>query len=140
MGRILAIDYGMSRCGIAVTDPLQIIGQPLEAVANADIIKYLKRYVAEEDVESIVLGIPYNLDGTFSDTTNAVFEFKAKLGKIFPEIPIHEIDERFTSQEAQRIVVQSVKSKKKRRNNKGLIDMVSASLILESYMNKHRTI
>lgn len=140
MGRILAIDYGMSRCGIAVTDPLQIIGQPLETVANTDIIRYLKRYVPDEDVESIVLGIPYNLDGSLSETTNAVFEFKAKLVKVFPDIPIHEVDERFTSKEAQRIVVQSVKSKKKRRNNKGLIDMVSASLILESYMNKQRTI
>ena len=140
MGRILAIDYGLSRCGIAVTDPLQIISQPLETVANADIIKFLKKYVIEEEVESIVLGIPYNLDGSLSDTTNSVFEFKAKLEKVFSEIPIYEIDERFTSKEAQRIVVQSVKSKKKRRNNKGLIDMVSASLILESHMNKHRSI
>ena len=140
MGRILAIDYGMSRCGIAVTDPLQIISQPLETVAYQDIIKFLKKYILEEGVESIVLGIPYNLDGTLSETTNAVLAFKAKLIKVFPELPIHEIDERFTSKEAQRIVVQSVKSKKKRRNNKGLIDMVSASLILESFMNKQRTI
>ena len=140
MGRILAIDYGTSRCGIAVTDPLQIISQPLETVANGDLVKYLKKYVYEEEVEGIVLGIPYNLDGSLSETTEAVFAFKEKLMTTFPSIPIHEVDERFTSKEAQRIVVQSVKSKKKRRNNKGLIDMVSASIILESHMSKHRTL
>jgi len=140
VGRILAIDYGLSRCGIAVTDPLQIICQPLQTVSNLDIIKFLKDYIPDEGVESIVLGIPYNLDGSLSETTKAVFEFKAKLTKVFTELPIYEIDERFTSKEAQRIIVQSVKSKKKRRNNKGLIDMVSASLILESFMNKHRSI
>jgi len=140
VGRIISIDYGLSRCGIAVTDPLQIISQPLETVDTKQIEKYLKTYISEESVEGIVLGIPYQLDGGLSDTTKMVFEFKKKLEHLFPDMPIHEIDERFTSKEAQRIVVQAVKSKKKRRNNKGLIDMVSASIILESYLNKKRII
>lgn len=140
MSRIISIDYGLSRCGIAVTDPLQIISQPLEAVATKDIESYLKSYISTEEVEGIVLGIPYKLDGGLSDTTRTVFQFKKRLELLFPDLPIHEVDERFTSKEAQRIVVQSVKSKKKRRNNKGLIDMVSASIILDSYLNKNRNL
>jgi len=140
VGRIISIDYGLSRCGIAVTDPLQIISQPLETVATKQIETYLQSYISTESVEGIVLGIPYQLDGGLSDTTKMVFKFKERLAHLFPDIPIHEIDERFTSKEAQRIVVQSVKSKKKRRNNKGLVDMVSASIILESYLNQKRVI
>lgn len=123
-----------------MTDPLQIISQPLETVSAKDIESYLKAYIAAETVEGIVLGIPYQLDGGLSDTTRLVFKFKERLEQLFPDIPVHEVDERFTSKEAQRIVVQSVKSKKKRRNNKGLIDMVSASIILESYLNKNRSL
>jgi len=140
VGRILAIDYGMTRCGIAVTDPLQIIGQPLDTIPKEDLVQFLKKYILEENVETLVLGIPYNMDGTLSEMALAILAFKKTLLKLFPNIPIHEVDERLTSKEAQRIVVQSVKSKKKRRNNKGLIDMVSASLILESFMNQQRKI
>lgn len=140
VGRIISIDYGLSRCGIAVTDPLQLFGQPLETVPTEKIIPFLKTYISEEEVDGIVLGIPYQLDGGISETTQMVFDFKKKLGRVFPDIPVHEVDERFTSKEAQRIVVQSVKSKKKRRNNKGLIDMVSASIILESYLNRNKLI
>ena len=138
VGRIIGIDYGKKRCGIAVTDPLQIISQPLETVQSDQLLDYLKKYIETEEVDGIALGIPFHLDGSHSDTTEMVYAFKAQLLATFPDLPIHEVDERFTSKEAQGIVIQTVKSKKKRRNDKGLVDRISASIILESFLNKQR--
>ena len=135
VGRILAIDFGMKRCGIAVTDPLQIIASPLETVDNGQLVTFIKKYLNEEEVESIVLGMPFNLDGTLSEMCLEVEKLKEKLEKKFPGMVVHTIDERFTSYEAQRVVIQSVKSKKKRRD-KGLVDRISASIILQSFMNQ----
>ena len=135
VGRILAIDYGLKRCGIAVTDPLQIISSPLQTVRQDQLFAFLETYFKEEDVESLVLGMPYNLDGSLSDMCSEVERLKKRLEKKYPNKTIHLMDERFTSHDAQRIVIQSVKSKKKRRD-KGLLDRVSASIILESFMKK----
>lgn len=125
----------MRRCGLAVTDPLQIIAQPLKTVNYMHIKDFLKTYVKNENVESIVIGMPYNMDGTPSEMSRAVDQFKIWLTSQFPNLTIHDVDERLTSIEAKRIVRDTVKSKKKRRN-KELVDRISASIILESYLNR----
>lgn len=133
MGRILAIDYGLKRCGLAVTDPLKIIAGPLEMVEAKNLLAYLKAYLNREDVEAIVVGKPLDLFQNETDSTKAVFAFVEKLKEQCPNLPIHWQDERFTSKMAQRALIDGGMRKSKRRE-KGQVDKVSAVLILQSYM------
>lgn len=133
MGRILAIDYGTKRVGLAVTDPLQIIASPLDTVHSKDVIKYLKDYDANEGIEELVLGMPKKLDGTDTNATRHVQQFHKHLKKQFPEKPVYLHDERFTSKIALDAMIASG-SKKKDRREKGNIDKVSAAVILQSYL------
>ena len=135
MARIIAIDYGTKRVGLAVTDPLQIIASPLETVHAKDVIEYLKKYFKEEDVEAIVLGMPKNLNNKATHATRHVVQFKYKLAKEFPEMPLHLMDERFTSSLALDALIAGG-STKKQRQEKGNIDKVSAAIILQDFMEK----
>lgn len=133
MARILAIDYGKKRTGLAVTDPLQMIATGLTTVATHDLIPYLKKYLAAEAVELILIGDPKNLDGEATDATALVAECVRILQKNFPQIPIKKVDERFTSKLAFRSMIDSG-LKKKDRQNKGLVDEISATIILQEYL------
>lgn len=133
MPRLLAIDYGLKRTGIAVTDPLQIIATALETVLTADLMAFLKKYVASEPVETFVVGMPRQLDNTATNNTPHVVGFVKRLKEAFPDIPVHTHDERFTSSMALQSMLASGTSKKDRRE-KGNIDKVSATIILQSYM------
>lgn len=137
MGRILAIDYGTKRVGLAVTDPLRIIASPLETVHSKDVIQFIKTYDASEGIDEIVLGMPKKLDGTATNATRHVHDFHRNLKKQFPQKPVYLHDERFTSKIALDAMIASG-SKKKDRREKGNIDKVSAAVILQSYMeSKH---
>ncbi|MBL3657082.1 Holliday junction resolvase RuvX [Fulvivirga sediminis] len=134
MGRIIAIDFGTKRVGLAATDPLKIIASPLTTVPTKEIISFLKEYSSNEEVEKFVIGMPKNLQNEDTDATSHVKKFIEKLQKNFSNIPIHEVDERFTS----KIATDSLLSggmKKKDRRQKGNIDKVSAALILQSYLD-----
>ena len=133
MGRILAIDYGSKRVGLAVTDPLQIIASPLETVHSKDVIQFLKDYDAREGIESLVLGMPKKLDNTPTNATQLVVQFHRLLKKNFPEKPVYLHDERFTSKMALNAMIDGGVKKKDRRE-KGNIDKVSATIILQSYL------
>ncbi len=133
MARILAIDYGSKRCGIAVTDELQIIASGLTTVANHELLSWLKKYTNEEAVELFVIGEPKRMHGEASQIEGAIQEFLIKLTKQFPEIPVKRVDERFTSKMAFDTMLASGISKKKRQN-KALVDQISATIILQSYL------
>ncbi|MHC2991035.1 Holliday junction resolvase [Pontibacter sp. HJ8] len=133
MGRILAIDYGNKRVGLAATDTLQIIASPLETVHAQDVLAYLKDYTNREAVEAIVVGMPRRLTGEATDATPHVIGFVRKLQKEFPGIPVHTVDERFTSSMAQKAMLAGG-LKKKDRQDKGTVDRVSAAIILQSYL------
>jgi putative Holliday junction resolvase len=133
MPRILAIDYGKKRTGLAVTDPLQMIATGLTTVATHDLIPYLKKYLALEAVELFLIGEPKNLDGEATDATALVTECVRILQKNFPQVPVKKVDERFTSKLAFRSMIDSG-LKKKDRQNKGLVDEISATIILQEYL------
>ncbi len=133
MGRILAIDLGRKRTGLAVTDPLQIIASPLETVPTHKLIEYLKDYFIKELVGVIVLGFPTNLNNKDTDMTADVRAFYKKLGKEFPDKAIHLQDEKFTSKMALDAMIAGGMKKKDRRV-KGNIDKISAAIILQSYL------
>jgi putative holliday junction resolvase len=133
MARILGIDYGTKRVGLAVTDILQIAANPLDTVHSKDALAYLKAYVHREPVEAIVLGMPRRLSGEDSDATQHVVGFMRILQKEFPAIPVHTVDERFTSKMAQAAMLAGG-LKKKDRQDKGTVDRVSAAIILQSYL------
>ncbi len=133
MGRLLGIDYGTKRTGLAVTDPLQLIASPLEAVSTEQAFKRIQEYIAAEDVEALVMGLPKGLDGKATDMTAGAVAFGEKLKQAFPELPLHWVDERFTSKMAERSMIQSGVSKKNRRI-KGNVDKISAAIILQSFM------
>ena len=133
MPRILAIDYGAKRTGLAVTDPSKIIASALETVPTDKLLEYLKKYTQNEAVEAFVVGMPKNLDGTTTDGTPYVERFVVELKNIFPEIPIHLHDERFTSKMAMQTMIAGG-MKKKDRQIKGNIDKISAVIILQSFM------
>jgi putative holliday junction resolvase len=133
MARLLAIDYGTKRCGIAVTDPLKIIASGLTTVHSKDLINWLNDYIKKEPVETFIVGEPKRLNGQPTDATQHVEAFVKHLRKQFPEIPVQRIDERFTSKIAFRSLIDSGLNKKDRQN-KDLIDEVSAVIILQSYM------
>ena len=134
MGRILAIDYGKKRTGIAVTDPLQIIASGLTTVDTINNLSFLKDYIKKEDVETIVIGYPFKLENTKTAHSLPLIDgFIKKLKKSFPNIPIVKEDEHFTSKMAVQAMIDGGVKKMKRRN-KALIDKISAALILKSYL------
>ncbi|WP_323757836.1 Holliday junction resolvase RuvX [Roseivirga sp.] len=133
MGRILAIDYGRKRVGLAVTDPLQIIASPLDTVHSKDVIQYLKDYDKAENIESFVLGMPMNLNNQPTDATLGAQQFENLLKKQFPEKPVYLQDERFTSKMAMDAMIAGGMKKKDRRE-KGNIDKISATIILQSFL------
>ena len=133
MGRILAIDYGKVRTGIAVTDELQIIASGLETVATSEVLSFLKSYLASEKVELFVVGEPKQMNNEPSESEALIIPFLEKLKISFPHIPIERVDERFTSKMAFQTMIDSGLSKKKRKN-KALVDQISATLILQNYL------
>ncbi|MBX2961641.1 MAG: Holliday junction resolvase RuvX [Cyclobacteriaceae bacterium] len=135
MGRVLAIDFGTKCTGLAVTDPLRIIATALDTVPSSDLISYLKNYAIREAVDEFVIGMPRTLMNEDSATAPMVREFIVKLKEAFPEKPVHEVDERFTSSIAQRAMIEGGMKKKDRRV-KGNVDKVSAVLILQAFMDK----
>ena len=137
MARILAIDYGTKRVGLAVTDPLQIISTGLDTVHSKDVIDYLKKYTLKEEVECIVVGEPKQMNAEDSQIKNQLDAFVKQLTKTFPLIPIKRYDERFTSMLASQALLMSG-AKKKDRQNKELVDMTSAIIILQSYMESKK--
>ncbi len=137
MARILAIDYGTRRCGLAVTDPLQITVNGLETVHADELLGFLERYLAQEPVETIVVGEPLHPDGQPAQIHHLVVGLVRKLKKLFPEVEVILHDERFTSEDAKLVIRQSGARQKKRRD-KALVDKVSATLILKDYMESHR--
>ena len=135
MARIMAFDFGTKRLGIAVTDPLQLFAKGLTTIHPKDVIEFLKKYLQTEQVETIIVGEPKQMDGTPSQSAPLVKGFVTILKKNFPDIPITMMDERFTSKMASATIAQSG-LKKSDRQNKALIDTVSATIILQSYMEK----
>lgn len=133
MGRILALDFGKVRTGIAVTDELQIIASGLKTVATNELLPFLKTYLEKENVDLILLGKPKQMDNTDSESEVLIKPFLEKLEKSFPKIPIKRIDERFTSKMAFQTMIDSG-LKKKQRRNKALVDEISATIILQSYL------
>jgi len=133
MKRVMAIDYGLKRCGIAVTDPMQIIANGLDTVATKDITTWLVKYMATEIVETIVVGEPKQMDGTPSQIAKQINAFATELHKKFPNVNIVRHDERFTSKMAFQTMIDGGLGKKQRQD-KGLIDKVSATILLQSYM------
>lgn len=133
MARILAIDYGKKRTGLAVTDPLKIIATALDTVDSGELIGYLKKYMAAEPVEKVLVGYPTNFDGTPTDATPLVDKFISKFGNVFPNLPVEKIDERMTSKMASREIA-AMGLKKKERERKELIDAVAAVMMLQEYI------
>jgi len=133
MGRILAIDYGQKRSGIAVTDPSQLIANGLETVASKDLLSYIQSYMLKEQVDCIVVGEPKDMQNAASDASRFVEPFVRRLKALFPEHQIERYDERFTSKMAFQSMIDAGLSKKKRQD-KALIDTISATIMLQSYM------
>lgn len=137
MGRIVAIDYGRKRVGLAVTDPLQIIATALDTVPAHQVVEYLKKYAAANTIDCFVVGEPRQMDGSPSESQRYITPFVSQLRRCFPEIPIEFCDERFTSVLAQRAIIEGGVPKMARRE-KGLVDRVSAVIILQSYMERRQ--
>lgn len=135
MARLLAIDYGRKRCGLAVTDILQITPGGLATVRTHELIDYLKNYIAKEPVERFIIGLPMNLNGKESESMTYLRPFLKQLEKVIPNIPVTMVDERFTSTLAQRTIIEAGIGKQRRREDKGLVDEVSAVIILQTYMS-----
>jgi putative Holliday junction resolvase len=135
MSRILGIDFGLKRIGLAVTDPLKMFAQPLETIQATTFPDWLKKYCLTENLESIVVGMPVNLTGEDTDATQYVKQFIEWINTNYPQIPVHTIDERFSSHDAQQ-QLHTMGLKKNQRREKGILDTVSATLILQTYLQK----
>jgi putative Holliday junction resolvase len=135
MGRILSIDYGAVRTGLAVTDPLQIIATGLCTVATPKLISFLKEYFSKEPVEQVLIGMPSNWDDTDTHATPLVKNFITAFQKAFPQLPIQTVDERYTSKMATQAMLQ-MGLKKKQRQNKALIDEIAATIMLQEYLQR----
>ena len=131
----MALDYGKKRTGIAITDELQLIASGLTTVATHELIAFLRNYVAEENVERFIVGEPKQMDNTPSESEILIAPFLKRLTKVFPDIPIERQDERFTSKIAFQTMIDSG-LKKKQRRNKALVDEISATIILQAYLNR----
>lgn len=136
MGRIIGIDYGTKRVGLAVTDPLKIIASPLDTIHSKDVLDFLKKYDTTEGIEVFAVGMPKNTDNQPTNATPHVKVFVKHLRKVFPNTPIHLVDERFTSKMALDAMIAGG-TKKKDRRVKGNIDKISATIILQSYMDSN---
>lgn len=137
MARLLAIDYGRKRSGIAVSDSLQIIANGLTTVPSHTLINFLKDYIAKESVELIIIGLPRQMNYEESESMQYIKPFVKKLQKEIPDIPVEYSDERFTSQMAHQTMIDGG-LKKKKRQNKSLVDEISATIILQGYMESRR--
>ena len=135
MGRILGIDYGRKRIGLAITDPLQIFASPLITVKNNEFDSFLAEYIKTEPVDAFVIGYPVQLNNQPSETVKYINPFIRKLEKAYPGKPVHRVDERFTSGMAFRAMIDGG-VRKKGRQDKSLIDKISASIILQSFLDK----
>ena len=137
MGRILAIDYGQKRTGLAVTDPLKIIANGLTTVPTAQLEAFILDYVKREEVERIVVGLPRQNSGEYSENMKRITPFVNRLKKVLPDTPVEMVDERFTSVLAHRAMLDAG-LKKKDRQTKALVDEISACIILQTYMESNR--
>lgn len=137
MSRILSIDYGKKRTGIAVTDPLQLIANGLTTVDTNVLMDFLTEYMAHEKVERIVVGHPRQMDNTDSENMKRIIPFVNRLKKLFPQVPVEMVDERFTSVLAHQAMLAGG-LKKRARKNKALVDEISATIILQSYMESRK--
>ncbi|WP_126971750.1 Holliday junction resolvase RuvX [Gynurincola endophyticus] len=135
MARIMAIDYGGKRTGLAVTDPFQIIANGLTTVETKKLMEYLKKYFQTENVEKVIIGEPKNWDDTDTHATPLVRRFLEQFKKEFPLIPIETVDERYTSKMATRAMI-DMGLKKKQRQNKALVDEIAATIILQEYLER----
>ncbi|MDB9732765.1 Holliday junction resolvase RuvX [Polaribacter sp.] len=133
MARVLAIDFGEIRTGIAVTDELKIIASGLTTVNTSDLLSFLKEYTSKEKVELFLMGLPKQMDNSDSESEALILPFLKKIEKLFPQIPMKRIDERFTSKMAFQTMIDSG-MKKKHRRNKAMVDEISATIILQSYL------
>jgi putative Holliday junction resolvase len=133
MPRILAIDYGLKRTGIAVTDPLQIIATGLTTIESPQLIAFLQTYMAKESVEKIIIGDPRNLDDSDTHATPLVLKIIEKIKKTFPAIPVETVDERYTSKMAKQAML-DMGMKKKQRRDKAVVDQIAATIILQEYL------
>lgn len=135
MNRIVGIDYGKARVGVAVSDPLRIFASPVETVPSAKIIEYLKKYALSETVERFVVGWPLNMNGAPAQAAPDVEAFLKQLRKAFPDVPVTLEDERFTSVLAHRAMIDGGMKKSERRD-KNSVDKISAAIILQSYLDR----
>jgi putative Holliday junction resolvase len=135
MPRLLAIDYGIKRTGIAVTDELQIIASGLTTVDSKELLVFLKNYFAKEQVAKVLVGEPKQMNGQPSESAPLVDAFVLAFQQQFPEIPVERVDERFTSKRAFQTMIDSG-LKKKQRQNKGLIDEIAATILLQDYLSR----
>ncbi|WP_132055187.1 Holliday junction resolvase RuvX [Pseudocnuella soli] len=135
MGRIMAIDYGGKRTGLAVTDPLQIIASALTTIETHKLLQFLKEYFAKEPVDAVIIGMPLNWDDTATHATPLVKGFIKTFKKNFPLIPLTEVDERYTSKMASKAMVE-MGMKKKQRQDKGMVDQIAATIMLQEYMGR----
>jgi putative pre-16S rRNA nuclease len=136
LARILAIDYGLKRTGLAVTDPLKIIASALTTVESKKLIPFLQDYFQKEQVELILIGEPKNWDQTDTHATPLVQKIIIELNKNFPTIPIQKVDERFTSKMASRAMIE-MGLKKKKRQDKGLVDQIAATIMLQEHLRSN---
>ncbi len=134
MGRIIGVDYGLKRIGLAVTDPLQIFASPLTTVSPAEFDEFIKEYIKKQEVDAFVIGYPVQMNNEPSESVLHVNPFIKKLKKNYPDIHIHLADERFTSQMALRTMIDGG-VKKKDRQDKSMVDKISASIILQSFLD-----
>ena len=135
LGRIIALDFGKKRTGIAVTDELRIIASGLTTVATHELVPFLQKYIADEKVDVIIVGEPKQMDNTPSESEALIQPFLNRLAKVFPEMPVERQDERFTSKMAFQTMIDSG-LKKNQRRNKALVDEISATIILQAYLNR----
>jgi putative Holliday junction resolvase len=134
MARILSIDYGLKRTGIAVTDDFQIIASGLTTIPSTDIIPFLKTYFSKENVETVIIGEPKQMNGLPSESSEIIEKFISQFHTEFPNMKMERVDERFTSKMAFQTMIDSG-LKKKQRQNKGLIDEIAATILLQDYLN-----
>ncbi len=137
MARLLSIDYGKKRTGLAVSDPLQIIANGLTTVETSKLLDFLAEYLAKEEVERVIVGLPKQMNNEPSENMKRVEPFVNRLRKLYPRIPVEYYDERFTSKMAQQTMIDAG-LKKKDRQNKGMVDEISATILLQGYMESRR--
>ena len=137
MGRILGIDYGRKRVGLAVTDPARIFAFPLKTISKDEFDTFLTEYLKSEPIDAFVIGYPVQMNNQPSESVKYINPFIRKLEKSFPEIPIHLVDERFTSGMALKTMIEGG-VRKKNRQDKSMVDKISASIILQSFLDRRR--